>query len=511
MTTPVSRAQGRWRFAVATASLAAVAASCDPIFAGDPIDPDTQRAAEIVPGAPWVRAGADGRLGTPDDEILGDVIGDVDLVLRTGILDFVGSIPDPTASRGTVPDAVAEPSATGVPVDFVVTASDGDPSLPYGTPIAPPSFDGLPIIVAAFGDLDGDGYVGITHLDGDRSDAFVEAAELVPIGRRLVLASGGRASGRLFVQAGGPTGAEISVALTAAAYVGPRDPAFFNGVIPDGPAVMTGLPFLPDLAPDAVIDGAPRSAQPTDLIGIEIEPGFAPDPGDARVGEAFTIAADGSAPTVDLARSHSGRFSRFGIATYPQPALHVRPALRPLRLGLDDAGRPAPYRIPYRLFLADDGPASRSRVRVVPLDRLGNVADLPSPQFVTISSVGPVSIVSPDLDGLPDTETFVVSDARGVDVVLDDTGGRYDGPNDAVLLVEGGGSLYRIAVHLPDPDVDDSGRVDSADLKIIKKSKKLREDKPGFDPNRDLDGDGRVRKEDEAAVEAALGQAVFVP
>ncbi len=511
MTASTSGARVRWRFAVAATSLAALAASCDPIFAGDPIDPDTQRAAEIVPGAPWVRPGSDGKLGTADDEILVDVIGDVDLVLRTGILGFVGSIPDPTASRGTAPGAVAEPSAMGVPVDFVVTASDGDPALPYGTPIAPPSFEGLPIIVAAFGDLDGDGYIGVTHLDGDRLDAVLEEAELVPIGRRLVLASGGRASGRLFLQAGGPTGAEIAVALTAAAYVGPRDPSFFNGVIPDGPAVMTGLPFLPNLAPDKVIDGTPRSAAPTDLIGIEIAPGLAPDPNDARVGEAFTIPTDGSAPTVDLARAHSGAFSRFGIATYPERALHVRPARRPLRLGIDDAGQPAPYRIPYQLVVQDDGAASRTRVRVVPLDRLGNVADLPAPQFVTISSVGPVSIASPDLDGLPDTETFVVSDARGVEVVLDDTGSRYDGPNDGVVLVEGGGSLYRIAVHLPDPDVDDSGRVDAADLKIVKKSKNLREDKPGFDPNLDLTGDGRVSKEDEAAVEAALGQTVFVP
>jgi hypothetical protein len=79
------------------------------------------------------------------------------------------------------------------------------------------------------------------------------------------------------------------------------------------------------------------------------------------------------------------------------------------------------------------------------------------------------------------------------------------------VLVEGAGALYRIGVYLPDPDVDDSGVVDARDLRLVRMSKRFREDKPGYDPRFDLDGDGRVKKSDEAVVRAAFGESVSIP
>ena len=53
----------------------------DPMLDLDLFEGLTWNAAEIVPGAPWIRAGADRELGTNDDRILPRFRGDVDLVI----------------------------------------------------------------------------------------------------------------------------------------------------------------------------------------------------------------------------------------------------------------------------------------------------------------------------------------------------------------------------------------------------------------------------------------------
>ncbi len=479
----------------------------------DRVDGATGRLAEIVPGAPWVRPGPDGDLGT-DDDVIVQSLGDADLVLRTGMQTFSGPIPAPRAGTGRLPLAVAEPFGGGVPVDFVVTAVDGHAGPAPGLPVVSPSLQGVPVLVVAFADLDGDGWIGITHLDGDPLDDEIEEAELTPVGRRLAIADAGRASGSLFLAAAGPSAAPLTVALAAVAYVGSFDPAFFDGVVPVGPAVMTHLPFVPRTDPDRAIDGGDGILDPADpdtLAAVEIEAGMDPDPADPRIGEAFTMHTDGSDLTIDVARVYSGRFARLGFGLRPEASRFRAHRGRPIRPGLDDAGSRVVYEILQNLVLDDDGEESQTVLRVLPLDRLGNISDLAEPVSAVLRSEGAIRIVSPDQDADPWVEEVVIGDSRGIAVVIDDLGGSFDDPDRGALIVEGGGALLRLDITLPDPDVDDSGRVDALDRAIVRRSSRLRFGDPGFESRYDLNGDGRIDKKDEAEVAAHIGRSIPAP
>ena len=490
----------------------------DPLLAFDWFDSVTGLIVEIGPGVPLILPGPDGRLDSEDDVLRLDIVGDADLVVRSGIAGFVGAIPDPSplVAGGSVPEGVAEPFAQGVPIDFVVVATDGAASPAYGNPVAPAYFEGLPILVLAFADLDGDGFIGITLLDGDATDAEVEEAELEPVGRRFVIGSGDRASGELFVEAGGPSGARITIALAAAAWAGPTDPSYLSGNVPMGPAVTTHLPMVPDTDPLLILGGGTRASplptSPDDLVGVEVKDVLTPDPSQPY-GEAFTLRLDGSDPTIDVATMRSGAFARFGLVRVPDPNHFAALDSRPLRLGLDDTGAPAAYEVLGSMTVPDDGIQSLEAVRVVPLDRLGNVTDLASPELVTLRTGGTVRIISPDVDGDPFRETFEVPDARGVQVLLDDPGGSYDDGNVDFLRIESAGSatsagsLVRVDLYLPDPDIDDSGLVDGVDTALMAAVAEFQIFAPSFD----LDGDGRTTNRDVGLVAAQEGLVVPVP
>jgi hypothetical protein len=483
----------------------------DPMLHWDVADPDTFELLELPPGAPWIRPGPDGELGTDDDDIWDFIRPDVDLVVRTGIGSFSGPVPPPTGA-GTPPTAVAEPFGEGTPILFVVAATDGNPLGGVGSPVAPPSLVDVPVLLIAFADLDGDGAIGITLLDGDPLDVSLEEAELEPVGRRLVLASGGRASGEIFVSSGGPPGAEPIVMVGAVAYAGPFDPGHFGGEVPNGPMVMTQLPFLPETDPVEVIDGnLPRPADPMGLAGVEVKNALEPDPTVPAIGESFTIPVDGSAPSIDTARAQSGAFARFGLAAEPEAATYRNLPSRPLRPGLDSAGGRAAFEILQHAFLADDGGTSGRSLRVVALDRLGNVTTPPGASAVTVLAEPPVRITAPDTDGDFSSEELDLADARGAVITIDDDGGVFDGADRGGLLVEFGAALFQLDVWLPDPDVDDSGTVDAADANLVRSLDRLRVGDPGYDFRADLTGDGRIDDDDVDAVEAENGRNVAVP
>ena len=97
----------------------------------------------------------------------------------------------------------------------------------------------------------------------------------------------------------------------AAARLGPE-----NGMaLPDGPAIFTGLPFHPITDPGQIQAGgeldAPDGTNPLELLGVKIRPAFVPDPTDPRYGEAFTLALDGSSPSIDVIEARSGAFRGF--------------------------------------------------------------------------------------------------------------------------------------------------------------------------------------------------------
>ncbi len=477
----------------------------DPVLDGDPLDPATGRVAEIVPGAPWIRPGPDGQFGTADDQVSLDTVGDVDLVVRTGLDTIPSAIPDPSPLTGAVPTGTIAPFGAGMPVPFVVVASDGLDPQPYGSPAVPPYLEGLPVFVVAFADLDGDGYVGITHLDGDPSDASLERAELAPVGRRYALGSGAGASGTLAVTAGGPPGAPLRIALAAALYAGDFDPDYREGIVPNGPAVMTHLPFLPVTDPAAALIPVRlplRAAESGGRVAMRALPALEPDPADPRIGEAFTLRLDGSDPSIDVADTVSGAPIRFGVAQRPDPARYLALPTRPLRPGLDTAGQVVPLEILNRIVVPDDGGGTPTQVRIVALDQLGNVTAPSAPTWLDLKSRGVVRIASPDADGDPFRETVLVADARGVEIALDDWGGAFDDRNRDRLTLKAHGRPARIDVVLPDPDVDDDGSVGLLDQQRILEHLGAQLGEGSFDPDLDLDGNGRI---DASDVDQALG------
>lgn len=493
----------------------------DPLLDGDVLDPLPWDAAEIVPGAPWIRRGRDRVFGTDDDFFETDrdgalVRGDLDLVLRTGLTSLPVRRPPPASARPADewPRGVAEPFGAGTPIAFAVGALDGWEKSTPRTFVRPPYWSGLPVLVMAFADLDGDGFVGVTNLDGDAFDAGLEEAEWEPVARKFAFGADGVASGALQIGVGGPPGHPVRVALAAAAWAGDFDPAYLGGNVPNGPAVMTRLPFVPDTDPRRVLDGpasGPPPATPGSLVGVEIRSAVNPDPNDPRFGESFTLRLDGSDPTIDAALVESGAPVRFGAVRAPDPASYQPLPQRPLRLGLDASSTPIGVEVLQRLWVADDGGASAVELRIVALDRLGNVTAPAAPTAVSLLAAGPLSIVAPDADADGLQETIQVSDARGVTIRLDDAGGAFDAGDAAALRIGAAGMHSVLEVLLPDPDVDDSGLVDDDDVDAVHDRRGERLGDPDYLAALDLDASGRIDDADVELAEAALGATPSVP
>lgn len=430
----------------------------DPL-AADPIDPDEQdEAAAIVPGAPWILAGPDDEFGTPDDVFIPEVRGDIDLVVRVRPADFSAGFPLPSPLRRELFPTFAMPFGRGLPIPFAVVPSDGDPSLPAGRPVVPDFFRGLPVLVLAFADLDGDGFIGRTHLDGETGDLALETLELYPVGRRYAVSRGKVAEGMLNVSVGSPGG--VRLALGAAAILGPFEnpnlpcsgchswpsPAadrlfipLIDGadVAPEGSFVMTQLPFLPDT--DVDFRDAPRDlvpAHPDSRVAVQVEIALLPDPADPRVGEAFTLPLDGSSPSIDVALAYSGSARRMALALPVDPVGWRPTAGRIVRPTVDEDGQPAVLEILQRMELTEP-----TAFRVVRLDELGNVArwtyDGP---VTTLLASGGIRILEPDADDDPMRETLDVTTAAGTPVRLAPTAPGADG----TLLVDSAGGISRV-------------------------------------------------------------------
>jgi hypothetical protein len=165
----------------------------------------------------------------------------------------------------------------------------------------------------------------------------------------------------------------------------------------------------------------------------------------------------------------------------------------------------------HHLTLPDDGSDATSTLRVLPIDDFGNIAALPQPHTVEIVASGALQITWPDTDGDPAREMLVIADARGAEIVVDDLRGAWDDANTAQLRLTGAFPPNLLEVTVVDPDVDDSGFVDLADLELISDALGSEVGDPEFQRRLDLDGSGRVREQDLAIVSQALGQSVAVP
>lgn len=512
----------RSRILIATCAVSMIASVCAPRFYSpsdlllhlDWLDTRTNQVAFALPGRPIISPGPDGEFGTADDGVSESMLGDLDLVLRVGLSESIGPLPAPALSMDPPFMAAAATIGSGTEVEFIVAAVDGFAESPLESPVLSASIEGNPMLVLAFADFDADGLIGPTLRDGDSLDGEVESAELEPIGMQIVTVVDGYASGRLRLLVGGPAGNPTRILLTASIYAGTADPEFFGGVIPIGPALTTALPFLPSTTVSDVIDAGPAGPEPPTSnrpLATKVTRAFDPDPEDPVFGELFSLRVDGSEISVDGATALAGPVSRVGLALSARLPTYKNLDRRVVRSGVDDGGLPHPYEIAERITVPDDGPKSEIDIKVVPLDRLGNITDLSEPVLVTLTTGGVVEIVFPDTDADPYRETVLLSGAQGTTLRLGDPGGVFDDPLSDVLIIDSpiGGAIIDLV--LPDPDVDDSGVVDGTDLALVKAASGLEHGELFYLPRLDVNGDGRIDKKDELLVESLQGLEVTTP
>lgn len=379
-------------------------AQADPMLDGDPVDGGGVL-LQLQPDVPDIQPGADGELGTGDDIVHSGIVGDFDLVVRTGITSFSGAIPGTAPTRGAVPLA----TSGGTEIPFVVAVSNG--ANPPGNPAVSPGLEGNPVLVVAYADLDGDGYIGVTNLDGVTTDFLTEEAELDPVGRRFAIMQNGQAGGSVAIHVAAPASRPLRLLLAAGAFTGPTSPGFFGGAVPTGPMVLTNLPFFPRLDPDDIIEGGlPNPADPNARIDVEVEDEFTPNPSGLH-GETFTLLTDGSELSVDVAEARSGSLSHFALMRIANPATYDEDTSGPLRPGVNSGGG----RVLLELLRTPVGAGS---ALLVATDTFGNVIAPATPQSVELVAPAGTQITSPNSDGNTSRESVVVSSAAGVPVTL---------------------------------------------------------------------------------------------
>ena len=423
-----------------------------PVFAGDPIDPATGRPYIILPGVPLVYPGPDGKFGTADDVTDPAIVGDVDLVLRTGGAYAGGPIPPPHASLGASPAVTVGGTATasGSTVAFQGILSDGQPPFVTGNPLTGPELNGRPVLAIAYADLDGDGVIGPTAADGDADDEIERQEVLVPAGRAAASIVDGVAIGALALTVGAPASAGgLGVVVTAGATTGTTPFLFF-----DGPWIATLLPYMPPLDPKRIIGGnGVGGPDPAHLLAdfeLQIEKTFSPPPNHPILGTPFAIPLDGTSQTVDLVRAVSGVAAGVGFGRTVDPVTFVADPSRRLLPVVGSAGTRSLLEGVDAIALASDGPGGGITVDVFVTDRLGNATDPPPGGYSVTIEAGPrLRIVSPDTDGDPHSEPLVFTSAAAIGLVVDDAGVPASAPVvDHVLAVRGGVSVASLRADL---------------------------------------------------------------
>jgi hypothetical protein len=412
------------------------------VFDGDPVD-GQGRPWVILPGVALVDPGANQKFDGKDDIINPAIVGDVDVVARSGSTYAPGSgvIPAPAASVAAAPSVVAGGTTlvpTGSEFAWQLIVSDGAASPPAGHPLTANDLDGRAGLALAYADLDGDGVIGMTNADAAGSgDNEVELQESwTPIGRRYGMVSAGLASGTMAVAAALPASkGGLGVVLAGGIIAGATSPLFI-----DGAWIATLLPCMwpPDIS--NVVGPNPGTPDPLGLVDIEYndtEQFYCPTPNDPLIGTPYAIPLNGSSITNDLVRSISGPAVAPGLAQ-PIPAGFLAAPLQRLTPlvssgGVHTVAQPlgaAP------IFVPDDGPGGvQATIYVFPADRLGNQADVPfGGSDVDLEVSSGLRIVSPDSDGDPQHETITFASTGYATVVLDDSGVAGDGGGTGTLV-----------------------------------------------------------------------------
>ncbi len=452
-----------------TAARADLCTNVSPVFENDPCDPATGP-YPMLPNLPLVLPlkGPAGRWSDGPPTITPDFTGDVDLAVRVGSLPSSTEIPPPagSAANPTLTQVVAGGggSGQGSSTAFTVFVTDGPGVSTYGLPIA--GLDERPVAVFGYADLDGDGSIGPTDVDGSADNELEKQEAIAHVGRQVGQISGDRFSNSLAVRIGAPASiGGLRISLVAGMYTGDDPGQLWS----NGTPIFTSWPFFPPLDPLQVVFLA--EANPPDPNGPNIlfyQPSefLLPAPDTEFLVNKFAIPANGSNASTDQFVSISGPAVGARLMRDVDPGNYTAAS----RLNI----RPAPATIGLtRKLVAPAGEiAIRSgldvKVRLMPVDSLGNIAD-PGPDGVPakLLAEGGLKILAPDTDGDPYGETITVSSARGTVVRLGTRGveGRtrvtlYDPPpavpvglDQALVFVTTSG----------DVDADDDGVLDDGD------------------------------------------------
>jgi hypothetical protein len=429
---------------VVALAIAAPAPAQLPVFVGDPIDPGTSAPYVMLPGVPLVHPGPDEKYGSGDDMIDPNLVGDVDLVVRTGGGYAGGAIPAPHDGLASAPAVVAGGTATGAGVQVAVQGilSDGAPPAAAGNPLTGTELDGRPLLAIAYADLDGDGFIGPNGVDGDADEGVERQELLVPAGRQTASFAGGIATASLALSVGAPASVGgLGVVVGGGATTGSTPFLFF-----DGPWIGTLLPYMPPLDPDRIIGsndiGGPV---PSDLLvdfelEVQDDRTFSPAADHPVLGTPYAIPLDGSSPTVDLLRAEGGAAVGVACARPADPATFVASLARRLVPAVGPSSARTLYEAVEAVALASDGAGGAVAVDCFVVDRLGNATDPPAGGFAVTLEAGPrLRIATPDADGDPGREAITFTSAAAVTIEVDDTGLAATVPaTDRVLALRAG-------------------------------------------------------------------------
>ncbi|MEW6271913.1 MAG: hypothetical protein AB1689_21740 [Thermodesulfobacteriota bacterium] len=411
------------------------------VFQGDPVSPSTGEPWIVLPGGPLVDWGEDEKWGTDDDVVDTGIVGDVDVVVRSGGTWAAGApaLPAPWPGVAAAPEVVAGGavvSGAGSEATVQVVLSDGAASPPAGHPLLAHDLDGRGTVVLAYPDLDGDGILGPTAADGSMDDGVEAQEALQLVGRRLGVLEGGVASGSLATSLAAPasTGG-LGLVLAAGVITGAAPPLY-----DDAGWIATLLPAMWPLDTRRIIGNNPRPPDPLALYDLEVEPErmFRPAPGHPVLGTPYAIPLDGSSVTNDLLRSVSGPALAVAFARPVDAASFVADPMKVLRpiAGVD--GARAVVESVDSLSLRDG--TRRRTILAYPADLLGNSAD-PPPGGIEVqleASTG-LRIVTPDEDGDPRHEALAFAAPSAVRVKLAEQA-AHDGGRTATLVALVGGA-----------------------------------------------------------------------
>ncbi|MFT4569287.1 MAG: hypothetical protein ACI8TX_000501 [Hyphomicrobiaceae bacterium] len=387
------------------------------VFNGDPTDASAVPYT-IMPALPLVLPGPDEDFGTGDDIVNTGLVGDVDLVVRAANVT-ANTVPPPAGSAGgpPVPTIVAGGTSAGqgAKQPFTLLISDGTGAPPYGQVLANADLDARPAVVYAFADLDGDGTLGPTDADGSLDNALERQEVSAYSGRQVGSMIAGRVIGSIGFQVGAPVSiGGLRSVLVAGVYAG-QDP---GQLFAEGPLLLTAWPFFPPLDPARVIGNGnvpPPDPQVPSELKFDLERNWLPAPGHPVLGTPFAIALNGDSPTVDVVDVISGPAIGAGFFEALTSGSTATSTRLLWRVAPTSAGTGRETVFPVHHPVLDAGGRT---LRLLPIDRLGNVAD-PSVAVEVVLQVGSgAMIVSPDLDVDPTTEVISLTSATGAEVEL---------------------------------------------------------------------------------------------